>query len=241
MTCDNCGFIWQSADPVTGPVACSMCGQHICACGCGTDLGDHREDARFASRAHAMAHKRAEGATTPRAGASASRKANVPRTEHPLQEVRDTQEQFKAHWSETIYNAIVEILCRGPFHPDDLEPLGIPDEHRNLIGAQLGSLAKRRYTHKVGERASKNPRRKGAKDNIIEFTRLGRGTLAGVGAEGGDDARKDECLLSPPAVESGPDSGEKTTGASLHVPGGASPERIHAHSGEARPRFEEAA
>lgn len=109
--------------------------------------------------------------------------AALQRVEHPLQEVREAQEAAKAEWSAGIYAEIVRILTvRGSFHADDLEPMGIPDEHRNLIGAQLGSLVARRYIHETGRRKSSNPARKQAKSSVFEFTRIGRERLAGVGA-----------------------------------------------------------
>lgn len=113
--------------------------------------------------------------------------AELQRVEHPLQGVREAQEAAKAEWSAAIYAEIVRLLqVRGHFHADDLEPMGIPDEHRNLIGAQLGSLAARQYIHEVGRRRSANPARKQAKSGVYELTRVGRERLAEVGAGHGD-------------------------------------------------------
>lgn len=156
-----------------------------CACGCGASLDGLRADATYASEA---CSKRARRAASPDKG----------RTEHPLVEAREAQEatKLKDHYSQVIYQGIVERLERGPVHADDLEDL-FPDSDRTicrkLVGAQFGSLASRHYIHEVERRKSSVPSRKGAKSGVFEFTRLGREKLAGTGTrdERAEGARVD--------------------------------------------------
>ncbi len=108
---------------------------------------------------------------------------------HPLANARAAQEasELKSHWSQVIYQGIIDRLQRGAVHADDLEPLFPANETeraicRKLVGAQFGSLASRHYIHEVERRKSSVPSRKGAKSGVFEFTRLGREKLAGVSA-----------------------------------------------------------
>src|ERR1044072_4425101 len=175
MSCSNCGHVWKvpGVRP-DSPVFCPMCEQHVCGCGCGADLGDMRADALFQSRACYIALIRA-GEGTPRAAS-----ANVARTQ-PLEEIRPAQEAAKAEWSTAIYAEIVRILqARGSSHADDLDPMGIPDDCRNIVGAQVGALVGKGWAQEVGRRASSNPRRHKRKSGVFELTRKGREGLARV-------------------------------------------------------------
>jgi hypothetical protein len=106
---------------------------------------------------------------------------------HPLVEAREAQEatKLKDHYSQVIYQGIIERLERGPVHADDLEDL-FPDSDRTmcrkLVGAQFGSLASRHYIREKERRKSLIASRKGAKSSVWEFTKKGRERLAGVGA-----------------------------------------------------------
>lgn len=95
-------------------------------------------------------------------------------------DVRALQEAAKDKWSSVIREAIIEALRGGSFHADDLEPLGIPRQHRNIIGSQAGYLVSKRYMQEVGRRKSTVPSRKAAKSGVYEFTRVGREKLASL-------------------------------------------------------------
>lgn len=144
-----------------------------CACGCGASLVDLRADAVYASEA---CSKRARRSASPDKG----------RTQHLLVEAREAQEatKLKDHYSQVIYQGIIERLERGPVHADDLEDL-FPDSDRTLcrklVGAQFGSLASRHYIREKERRKSSIASRKGAKSSVWEFTRKGRERLVGVG------------------------------------------------------------
>jgi hypothetical protein len=107
--------------------------------------------------------------------------------DHPLVEAREAQEatKLKDHYSQVIYQGIIERLERGPVHADDLEDL-FPDSDRTmcrkLVGAQFGSLASRHYIREKERRKSSIASRKGAKSSVWEFTQKGRERLAGIDA-----------------------------------------------------------
>ena len=157
---------------------CDQCGKHLVT---------QRADARFCSDSCRTRHKneaRKQSATDTRVnGASGA-------VVHPLADARAAQEatELKSHWSQVIYQGIVDRLKQGPVHADDLEPLFPANEEervmcRKLVGAQFGSLASRKYIQSTGEyRKSKVPTRKCAKSWVYEFTQRGRDRLVGVGA-----------------------------------------------------------
>ena len=144
-----------------------------CGCGCGASLAGLRSDATYASEA---CSKRARRAAIP----------DKDRTEHPLVEAREAQEatKLKDHYSQVIYQGIIERLERGAVHADDLEDL-FPDSDRTmcrkLVGAQFGSLASRHYIREKERRKSSIASRKGAKSSVWELTQKGRERLAGAG------------------------------------------------------------
>jgi hypothetical protein len=143
-----------------------------CRCLCGASLDGMRADALYASEA---CRKRADRAAS----------ADKGRTEHPLGEARAAQEasELKDHYSQVIYQGIIDRLERGSVHADDLEDLFPECDRticRKLVGAQFGSLASRRYIREKERRKSSIASRKGAKSSVWEFTRLGRERLAGV-------------------------------------------------------------
>ena len=179
LSCENCGHVWKvPAEPVER-VRCPMCEIPVCACGCGADLGDMRIDSRFISRAHAVAFKRANGGESPAASTHRSRTRDIA-------EVRAEQEEAKGHWSMVVREGIIEALRINPdgFHADDLEPLGIPDEHKNVVGSQIAKLVNQRFIQECGRRKSVVASRNGAKSNVYRMTALGWKKLAGFGGEG---------------------------------------------------------
>lgn len=107
---------------------------------------------------------------------------------HALADARAAQEatKLKDHYSQVIYQGIIERLERGPVHADDLEDL-FPDSDRTmcrkLVGAQFGSLASRHYIREKERRKSSIASRKGAKSSVWEFTQKGRERLAGAGTQ----------------------------------------------------------
>ena len=116
-----------------------------------------------------------------------------------------------------VREGILDVLAsRSSFHADDLEPLGIPDEHRNVIGSQIAKLVNQRWLQETGRRKSTIPSRNGAKSGIYELTPLGRmKLLAGVGSDNpeGTAPPSDRGTLDRPAVIGTP--GGNGAGSSL--------------------------
>jgi hypothetical protein len=154
-----------------------------------------RADAKYWGRGHYMTARRASE------GGEGPARAHITRTPHPLQTVRDGQEATEGgnHWSAIVHEAILgQLRTHGRASANDLEPLGVPDAHRNCIGSQFGSLTARGYIEEIGREKSANPKRKAAKVSIYQFTPTGREKFAGLGVDA-RDSRK-ESLLDPLAV-----------------------------------------
>lgn len=113
-------------------------------------------------------------------------------TVHPLQAIREGQEVSKDRWSCIVREGIIEVLkATGAYHADDLDHLGIPDEHRNIIGSQTAKLVNQKWTEEAGRRKSILPSRNGAKSGIYKLTALGKNKIVGVGGEGSGSERPD--------------------------------------------------
>ncbi len=144
---------------------------------------------------------------------------------HPIADVRALQDAAKAKWSSVVREAILRALReRGEFHADHLAPLGIPDQHRNIIGSQTAKLVNQGWMVECGRRKSTVPSRNGAKSNVYRFTELGRDKLVGVGGGG---AISGPVSASPHSGESAPvgagvPSPQGAEGASICVPNRAS-------------------
>jgi hypothetical protein len=171
----------------------------------------------------------AAGRSTPRA------------VEHPLAEVRAEQEQIaaKARWTLIVREHIARTLLETGFvHSDDLDSLGIPDEHRNIAGSQMGGFVQRGLMVEVGRRASIKPSRKKAKSAIYRITDKGRRELTiGVSTEdsqectngstsGGTKGKGVAAHVSPSPVLSA-HSGGQTAGL-----GTDTPQPVRVESGE---------
>jgi hypothetical protein len=162
MKCGRCEAEWSVpvGERPGAAVHCPYCEAHIC--GCGADLSEYRADAVFRSEAHSKKLKRL-------ASADIAPKKTVA-------EARALQEDAKAHWSMVVDEAIVRHFRRDPggtFHADDLESLGIPDDHRNVIGSQIAKWVNRKRMVECGRRASTVPSRNGAKSNEYRLTKTG--------------------------------------------------------------------
>lgn len=102
-----------------------------------------------------------------------------------VQEARETQEQSreKARWTLLIREHLrTTLLVTGYLHADDVADLGVPEPHCNLIGTQFASFTNRKLMVKVGERKCEHKAANSRKAAIFRITKLGRETLAGVGA-----------------------------------------------------------
>jgi hypothetical protein len=170
MKCGRCEAEWSV--PVTerpgSAVHCPYCEAHICACGCGADLSEQRSDAVYQSEAHGKKLQRL-------------RSTDIAPTK-PVAEARALHEDAKAHWSMVVDEAIVRHFKADPsriFHADDLEPIGIPDEHRNVIGSQIAKWVNRKRMVECGRRASVVASRNGAKSNEYRLTERGARLVAG--------------------------------------------------------------
>jgi hypothetical protein len=108
-----------------------------------------------------------------------------------------------------VREGIIEVLkATGAYHADDLDHLGIPDEHRNIIGSQTAKLVNQKWIEEAGRRKSILPSRNGAKSGIYKLTDLGKSRIAGVGGgvSGGSPVSFDCCGES--SVGASPHSGE---------------------------------
>jgi endogenous inhibitor of DNA gyrase (YacG/DUF329 family) len=126
--------------------------------------------------------------------------------EHPLAEVRAEQEQVKekARWTLVVREHMAKTLTStGYFHSDDLDPLGIPEQHRNIAGSQTGSFVQRELMQEVGRRKSMKPSRKSAKSAIYRITEKGRKELAGVGGGNAVDSSRTGSAASGHSLHSG--------------------------------------
>lgn len=135
-----------------------------------------------------------------------------------IQDTRLTQEQAKAHWSTIVHEGIVQVLTQtGAYHADDLHHLGIPDEHRNIIGSQTAKLVNKGWMEEAGRRKSIHPSRNGAKSGIYRLTSTGRATLVGSRAEGRGRACGDSSPDNggPANAAPSPASGEKSSEGAL--------------------------
>jgi len=111
-----------------------------------------------------------------------------------------------------VREGIIEVLkTTGAYHADDLDHLGIPDEHRNIIGSQTAKLVNQKWIEEAGRRKSILPSRNGAKSGTYRLTPLGKQKL--VGNSSG------RCGDSLPAAVSGetPVADGALTGGSAHV------------------------
>jgi hypothetical protein len=170
MRCARCDGEWKTpaARPLA-PVACPFCNVHVCGCGCGADLSELRRGAIYHSESHSKALARA---ASPDVAPIRS-----------VAEARAIQEDAKGYWSAIVREGIIAVLREtGYFHADDLGHLGIPDEHRNIIGSQTAKLVNQKWMVKRGERKSVNPSRNAAKTGIYQATAFGLEGIAGAGA-----------------------------------------------------------
>jgi hypothetical protein len=141
-------------------------------------------------------------------------------------DARALQEDAKAHWSMVVDEAILRHFKANPsgkFHADDLEALGIPDDHRNVIGSQIAKWVNRRRMVECGRRASTVPSRNGAKSNEYRLTERGRDLVAGPNAENPEGQAG--CHVPAPSTgrASGSTGASSGAGSSISVRSGDSP------------------
>lgn len=174
MRCSRCDGEWKApALMPKAPVHCPYCNVHVCGCGCGQDISSRKADSIYAVEAHRKRLLRSGTANF----------ADVTQT-RTVAEARAIQEDAKGHWSAIVREGIIEVLTKtGGYHADDLDHLGIPDEHRNIIGSQTAKLVNQKWMVEAGRRKSILPSRNGAKSGIYRLTNLGREKLVGVGAD----------------------------------------------------------
>lgn len=217
LNCNTCDHIWTGpSEAPEEPVNCPRCDAHVCACGCGANLGTQRSNAIYKSRACAMSLRRAGNGTTRAA------KANTSRTRErvgsrggnlrSVGEAREAQESSKekARWTLIAREHIARTLTTtGYFHADDMAPLGIPEQHCNVIGSQIASYVNRKLMKKVGERKCSHKAANGRKAAIYRITDLGRDRLVGI-STGVPSPQGTEGGLSPAGTSADP--GESRTG-----------------------------
>jgi hypothetical protein len=148
---------------------------------------------------------------------------------HPLDKAREVQalQKEKRMWRLVIEIQIGRTLLEtGHFHADNLDPLEVPREHRQLNGTRTGGVSGEGLMVKTGdERARANPASNGRKSSIYRITRKGQQEftkwiddrerkLVGLGTGKHGDAREEAVhsspLSTPASVESGESSVEET-------------------------------
>jgi|GEM_PF-4856834 len=125
---------------------------------------------------------------------------------HSLDEALDLHEITKPEWVALVKTRIMDILEQGSFHADDLRYLGVPEDHKSVIGNAVGALVRAGLMVEVGRRKSVAPERHGAKSSVYEITDKGRVKLAGV-------AVTSPCSQQTVVPHGGSDPGECPTGS----------------------------
>lgn len=135
---------------------------------------------------------------------------------HPLAPIREGQEAAKDHWSSIVREAIIRELVanRDGFHADSLAPVGVPDEHKSIVGSQIAKLVNEGMMEECGRRKSAIASRNGAKSNVYRMTGRGGERLARVGSANPEG--------SPPAPAGANASGGPSTGQAVFRPFAAS-------------------
>jgi hypothetical protein len=137
-----------------------------------------------------------------------------------FQEAQDLIDAQKAHWREAIRHDILETLeVAGEWHSDDLIPLGVPADCKNVIGAAVGALVNQGLIEETGERRkSAAPESHGRKSNVYRLTPRGREKLHRVNKSGPVEGKGENSAariagsraggreVHPPVASSGRDS-----------------------------------
>jgi hypothetical protein len=107
---------------------------------------------------------------------------------HPLDQVRAQQEasKEKGRWTLIVREHIADtLLSTGAFHADDLHSLGVPQQHKAIIGSQIAAFAARGYMVEAGRRKCEHKAANGRKAVVYRITKLGREKLADVSHSAG--------------------------------------------------------
>lgn len=95
-----------------------------------------------------------------------------------LDRARALHEVHKREWTQAVKARIRRAFReQATVHADDIDDIGLPAEHRNIIGGQLGSLVSSGAIVEVDRRKSSNPARRGAKSSVYALTDEGRRRL----------------------------------------------------------------
>lgn len=148
-----------------------------------------RADAGFCCPEHKSAHhneeRRVRDATAkrldPASAREGSRGGNV-RDLNTARELQDAQPE-KAQWADAIDEQIRRTLtAAGEIHANDLDELGVPAAHCNLIGTRIAWHRNKRFIAATGElRKVTHKAANGRKTSVYRLTHSGRNWLAGVG------------------------------------------------------------
>lgn len=131
---------------------------------------------------------------------------------HPIAPIRAAQQSrtYKSRWSAIVREAIIEALReRGEFHADDIAHLGIPEQHRNIIGSQIARLVNQGWMVEDGRRKSTHASRNGAKSNVYRLTRAGV-VGVGTGASTTVAVRASDCGTEGPTTSPDPGGSDST-------------------------------
>lgn len=128
----------------------------------------------------------------------------VPHGIQTIEDARGLQEITKPQWSAMVRSAIERQLRQhGTYCSNDLEDvLEVPDEHRNVIGAQTNAVATMGLMRRVGWTTAVRTTRHGGEVKTYEITPKGREQLGDpiTGVETG----------TPPPLDASLDPGDRT-------------------------------
>lgn len=147
---------------------------------------------------------------------------------HPLDDVRGLLEEYKGDWTAIIReHARRTLLATGFLSAPDFDALGVPAEHCNIPGAQIGAFASAGYMEAVTFKrwsAEAKASRKSGKYWIYRITEKGKEKLAGPTADSSSSSEKTGSNRTQARVSgrSGETKGGDGTAGTREVRGGLS-------------------
>lgn len=157
-------------------------------------------------------------------------------TTRSLVEAEQLLEEHKPQWSAVIRDRIATVLVdTSHFHAADLLDLRVPAEHKNAIGAAVGSFVRQGLMEETGVRRSSGDEAGHArKSAVYRITELGRAKLlAGTTANSGDAVGVD----AGGARSGQPDSGPSIPEGAAESHADAPPPRLFEAPAERKSRY----
>lgn len=159
---------------------------------------------------------------------------------HALDEVRGLLEEHKGDWTIIVReHARRTLLVTGYLSAADFTALGVPDEHCNLPGAQIGAYANAGYMEAISFKrwsAEAKASRKSGKYWVYRVTQKGKEQLGPLTGIGGSGASSSEGTSLAAAADPSQNQG-RTVGHDTREAGdsGDSPDSSGVVSGEIHP------